>query len=165
MVVAEALAGIALVKAAVDGIKSTIGTAKDISTIASDIDALFQGSDEVQKKASKKSGVRLGDQFGVDTVAKEIIDQRLAAEALREVAAMVDMRFGHGTWASILAERQKRIQEQREEAAKARKEAQIKHDELMDGIKTAMIVSGTIAVAIGLFVFFMVSVAGAIGIA
>jgi len=35
----------------------------------------------------------------------------------------------------------------------------------MDGIKTAMIVSGTIAVAIGLFVFFMVSVAGAIGIA
>ena len=89
MVVAEALAGIALVKAAVDGIKSTIGTAKDVSTIASDIDALFRGSDEVQKKASKKSGVRLGDQFGVDTVAKEIIDQRLAAEALRKLRRCV----------------------------------------------------------------------------
>lgn len=165
MVVAEALAGIALVKAAVDGIKSTIGTAKDISTIASDIDALFQGSDEVQKKASKKSGVRLGDQFGVDTVAKEIIDQRLAAEALREVAAMCDLRFGHGTWASILAERQKRIQKQREAQAKARKEAQIKHDEMIEGLKAALIISGTIAVAVGLFVFFMVSVAGAIGIA
>jgi len=105
MVVAEALAGAALIKAAVDGIKSAIGTAKDVSSIASEIDALFKGNDEVQKKASKKSGISLGEQFGVDTVAKEIIDQRLAAEALREVAAMVDMRFGHGTWASILAER------------------------------------------------------------
>lgn len=35
---AETLAGIALVKSAVDGIKSVIGTARDISAIADDID-------------------------------------------------------------------------------------------------------------------------------
>ena len=35
---AETLAGIALVKSAVDGIKSAISTAKDISEIADDID-------------------------------------------------------------------------------------------------------------------------------
>ena len=34
MVVAETLAGIALVKGAVDGIKSAIATAKDVSDIA-----------------------------------------------------------------------------------------------------------------------------------
>ena len=33
---------------------------------------------------------------------------------------MVDMRFGHGTWKGILAERQKRIQEAREAALKAK---------------------------------------------
>lgn len=161
MVVAEALAGIALVKAAVDGIKTTIGTAKDVSSIASEIDALFKGTDEVQKKASKKSGISLGEQFGVDTVAKEIIDQRLAAEALREVASMVDMRFGHGTWGAILAERQKRIQEQREAAAKARKEAQMAHDELMENIKTFLIIVTVVALAVAIIVAMMVGVATA----
>ena len=40
--IAETLAGIALVKSAVDGIKSAIGTAQDISQIASHIDNLFE---------------------------------------------------------------------------------------------------------------------------
>ena len=37
--ISTALAGIALVKSAVDGIKSVIGTAKDIGDIAGQIDA------------------------------------------------------------------------------------------------------------------------------
>ena len=47
---AETLAGIALVKSAVDGIKSAIGTARDISEIADDIDKLFTGEQQIQKK-------------------------------------------------------------------------------------------------------------------
>ena len=39
--IAETLAGIALVKSAVDGIKSAIGTANDIGDIAGYIDNLF----------------------------------------------------------------------------------------------------------------------------
>ena len=42
MVIAETLAGIALVKSAVDGIKSAIGTARDVSEIAHQIDNLFE---------------------------------------------------------------------------------------------------------------------------
>ena len=38
MVVAETLAGIALVKSAVDGIKSAIATAKDVGDIAHEVD-------------------------------------------------------------------------------------------------------------------------------
>ena len=38
--IAETLAGIALVKSAVDGIKSAIGTANDIGEIASHIDVV-----------------------------------------------------------------------------------------------------------------------------
>ena len=54
--IAETLAGIALVKSAVDGIKSAIGTANDISEIAGHIDNLFEGEKQVQQKRAKKSG-------------------------------------------------------------------------------------------------------------
>lgn len=131
--IAETLAGIALVKSSVEFIKGHLDTAKDIGEIAGAIDGLFRGHDEAQQARNKKSNATgLGAQFGVDTVAKEIIDARLAAEQLAETARLVDFRFGHGTWASILAERQKRIQEQREIEAAAKKEAIEKHNEMME---------------------------------
>ena len=48
--VAEILAGIALVNSAVKGIRSAIGTAQDVSAIAGDIDNLFAGASQVKKK-------------------------------------------------------------------------------------------------------------------
>ena len=68
MVVAETLAGIALVKGAVDGIKSAIATAKDVSDIAHDIDKLFEGEQQVQKDRRKAN-----DPFSVKSVAEETI--------------------------------------------------------------------------------------------
>ena len=159
MVVAEVLTGISLVKASVDFIKSNISTCQDISQIASQIDDLFAGEKQVQKARAKKSGSGLGDQFGVDTVAKEMIDARLAAEQLQEVATMVDMRFGHGTWAGIIAERAKRIQEAKEAAAKVKKMERLRQQELMDNFKIGVAVFFLIAVVIGLFMFLMFSVA------
>lgn len=157
--VSTVLAGIALVQQSVSFIKSNISTAKDIGEIAGAIDGLFSGEKQVQEARNKKSGTGLGDQFGVDTVAKEIIDARLAQESLREVASMVDMRFGHGTWAGILAERQKRIQEQREAQAKARKEAAKQHEEMMDNLKLGGLIILVMSVAIFLFFFLIFSVA------
>ena len=148
--IAETLAGIALVKSAVDGIKSAIGTANDISDIAGHIDNLFAGEKQVQQERAKKSGVGIADQFGVNNVARDVIDAKIAAEKLQEVATMVDMRFGHGTWKGILAERQKRIQESREAAAKARRDAQRAHDEMMENVKTTALVSIVIGAAVGL---------------
>jgi len=162
MVVAEVLTGISLVKASVDFIKSNISTCQDISQIAGQIDDLFRGEKEVQALRNKKSGTGLGDQFGVDTVAKEIIDARLAAEQLQEVATMVDMRFGHGTWAGILAERAKRIQEAKEAAAKARREQVRKAAEMEENIKMALGIFAIVAIVIGLFIFLMVSIARAL---
>ena len=45
--IAETLAGIALVKQSVDFIKSNINTAKDIGDIAGAVEGLFRGQDEV----------------------------------------------------------------------------------------------------------------------
>lgn len=162
--ISATLAGIALVKQSVDFIKSNISTAKDIGEIAGQIDGLFTGQKQINDARNKRSGVGLTDQFGVESVAKEVLDAKIAAEKLQEVATMVDMRFGHGTWKGILEERRKRIQEAKEAAVEARKQAQLKHDEMMEGLKSALLISLVVAVAIGLFFFFMISVAGAIGI-
>lgn len=161
MVVAEVLTGIALVQQSVKFIKDNISTAQDIGQIASQIDDLFAGEKQVQQARAKKSGSGLGDQFGVDTVAKEVIDAKLAAEQLREVATMVDMRFGHGTWAGIIAERAKRIQEAKEAAAAAKRMERLRQQELMDNFKVGVAVFFLIVVVIGLFMFLMVSVAKA----
>jgi len=162
--ISTALAGIALVKQSVDFIKTHINTVQDIGQIAGQIDNLFTGEKQVQQARNKKAGAAgLGDQFGVDTVAKEMIDAKLAAEKLQEVATMVDMRFGHGTWKGIVAERARRIQEQKEAAAKARREQLKKDQEFMDACKVVAVVGGCILVIAGLFVFMMISVAKAIG--
>ena len=155
--IAETLAGIALVKSAVDGIKGAINTANDISDIAGHIDNLFAGEKQIQQERAKKAGVGITDQFGVSTVAREVIDAKIAAEKLQEVATMVDMRFGHGTWKGILAERQKRIQEAKEAAAKARREAAQRHREMMEQIKMAVIITAISITGFAFFIFAMFS--------
>jgi hypothetical protein len=160
--ISTALAGIALVKQSVDFIKTHINTVQDIGQIASQIDNLFTGEKQIQQARNKKSGTGLGDQLGVDTVAKEVIDAKLAAEKLQEVATMVDMRFGHGTWKGIVAERAKRLQEQREAEAKARREMIRKAKEFEETMKTVGIVTAILAVAVGFLITVMVSVAKAI---
>ena len=117
--IAETMAGIALVKGAVDGIKSIISTANDVSDIAGYVDKLFEGEKQVQQKRNSKSGV---DNFGgIGGVASEVIDARLAKEKMQEVATLIDMRFGHGTWKSIVDERARRLQEQKAKAMEARR--------------------------------------------
>ena len=160
--IAETLAGISLFKAAVDGIKSAIGTANDVSDIASYIDGLFEGEKQVQQLRSKKSGVGgVADQFGVKSVATEVINAKLAEEQMREIASMVDMRFGHGTWKGITEERAKRIREAREAAVQARREKLKKAKELEDNIKMGIGIFSIVLIVVGLFMFLMISIAKA----
>ena len=149
MVVAEVLTGIALVKQATDFIKSQINTAKDIGEIAGQIDDLFRGEQEAQKARNKKAGV---DAFSVNTVAQEVIDARLAAEKLREVSVLVDMRFGPGTWAGIVNERAKRIQEAKEAEKKRRIEQARKEHEFWENVKTVSVVVIVVGLMVAAFV-------------
>ena len=102
---AETLAGIALVKSAVNGIKGAISTAKDISEIAGDIDKLFTGEQQIQKNKQKRSS----NPFTVGSVARETIEAKLAAEHRQQIATLIDLRFGHGTWQLIINERANRL--------------------------------------------------------
>ena len=153
--IAETLAGIALVKSAVDGIKSTINTANDIGDIAKYVDNLLEGEKQVQQQRAKRSGSSISDQFGIESVAQEVIDARIAQEKIHEMRTLVDMRFGPGTWQSIVDLRNNRIREAKEAAAKARREARLRQQEMMDSIKIAAGIGAIVAVGIGLLIFLL----------
>tara|TARA_R100001463_G_C3523984_1_gene221058 strand:- start:170 stop:832 length:663 start_codon:yes stop_codon:yes gene_type:complete len=159
--ISTALAGFALFKSAVDGIKSAIGTANDVSEIAGYIDNLFEGEKQVQQKRSKKSGVGVGDQFGVTNVAREIIDAKLAQEQMREIAQMIDLRFGPGTWKSITEERARRIQAAKLAAAEARRKKMEEARQLEESLKQFFMVGAVILIVIALFVVMIAIIARA----
>ena len=150
MVVAEILTGIALVQKSVEFIKSNIDTASDIRTIAGSIDDLIRGTEECSKARNKKSGTSLADQFGVESVAKEVIDARLAQEKLNEIRTLVDLRFGHGTWAGIIAERNKRIQEAKQAELEARRIKQKEWEQTQEMLMLAFGVVILIIAAVGI---------------
>jgi len=149
--IAETMAGIALVKSAVEGIKSAIGTANDIGEIASYIDNLFEGEKQIQQKRSKKQNNILS----IGSVAREAIDAKLAQEQMYEISQLIDLRFGHGTWQGIVNERAKRLQEIRELEEEARKKAIRKNKERIE----IMIWSGAILgglILISFFIYFAI---------
>lgn len=151
MVVAETLAGIALVKSAVEGIKSTIATANDIGDIAGHVDKLLQGRDQANKAKREAST----DPFSIKNIAEETINAKLAEEHLDEMRQLIDARFGWGTWQGIIAERARRIHEAKE-AEKALKRKKMKErEELRETVTiggTVIIGLVTLAVAI-IFLF------------
>ena len=127
-----------------------------MSDIAGFIDNLFEGEKQVQHKRSKKSGVGVGDQFGVTNVAREIIDAKLAQEQMREIEQMIDLRFGPGTWKTITEERARRIQAAKEAAAVAKRKKIQEAREFEEGLKQFFMIS---AVILFVVVFFVVMIA------
>ena len=106
-------------------------------------------------KRAKKSGASIGDQFGIESVAQEVIDARIAQEKIQEMRTLVDMRFGPGTWQSIVDLRNKRIKEAKEAAAKARKEAMLRQQEMIDSIKLAAGIGLMVALGVGFLIFLL----------
>ena len=118
---------------------------------------MLNGQAEAQAASNKKSGVSLADQLGVKTVAKELIEARIAAENVAEIRRLVDHRFGSGTWQTILDERAKRIREVKEAQLQARRAQAVRQAEIENMIKTGAMVVCVLAVAIGLLLFAMSS--------
>lgn len=111
--ISAGLAGLALVQKSVEVIKSQIGTAQSIADIAGAIDGLFAGEKQVQQERFGNKGI-LGQTKGA---AHSVIDAKLALEQIRDMQTLIDNRFGYGTWRQIVAERQKRLREEKERIA------------------------------------------------
>ena len=149
MPVAEILAGISLVKASVDFIKSNIDTAKDVGEIAGAIDGLFRGNEDIQKDRNKRSKPGIADQFGINNVAKEMIDAKLVEEKMQEMRTLVDLRFGTRTWQNIIDERIKRIAEAKEAAKQAAIKKRKEDAEFWEQMKMLLIVIGCVVMGGG----------------
>ena len=139
--ISTGLAGIALVQKSVDFIKSNISTVNDIRDIAGALDGLFEGEKQVQKK-------RFGDKSIIGQskeAAHSVIDAKLAQEQLQEISVLIYNRFGYGTWRAIIAERNKRIAEEKEAIRQAKIEAERKRKKRNEEIKFGILVASVIA--------------------
>ena len=119
------LASIALVQKSVEFIKSNIDTANSISDIAGAIDGLFAGEKQVQQERFGGKSI-LGQ---TKDAAHSVIDAKLAQEQLRDMQILIDNRFGYGTWRQIIAEKNKRIREEKERIAEEKRIARQKKKE------------------------------------
>ena len=138
----------------VDFIKSNINTVNDIKDIAGALDGLFEGEKQVQKK-------RFGDKSIIGQskeAAHSVIDAKLAQEQLQEISIMIDNRFGYGTWRAIIAERNKRIAEEKEAIRQAKIAERKRIEERNEMIKLGATVLSIVAVVSTIMVLIVVAV-------
>ena len=139
-----ALVGIKVVEQSYEFIKKSITTAKDISELGSQIESFLDGHDDLQKKRFKKKS---------DPFALEVIDAKIAHEKMQELSTLIDLRFGHGTWQSILQVRRDKIREEKERIKKLRIEKIKRRNEMMKTIEQGSIVLAVIF-GLALLIFF-----------
>ena len=141
--VAEILAGLALAKSAVSGIKSMIDTANDVSDIAHHIDDLFKSRDQVKrdihKNQNKKPQSKMRAMFNrkmhedededlsAGAVATMVLEQKKMDREILNLGIRIDNKFGEGTWDEILETRKKMIAEHKKQV-EAQKEMDKQHD-------------------------------------
>jgi len=149
--ISTGLAGITLVQKSVEFIKSNISTANDIKDIAGAIDGLFAGEKQVQQERFGSKSL-IGQ---TKDAASSVIDAKLAQEQMEEMSILINNRFGYGTWRQIVNERAKRIQEEKEQIAEAKRIKRKQREETLEFIKIGSIILGsafTIAVIAIVFI-------------
>jgi len=157
--ISTALAGFALLKASVNGLKSVIGAANDIKDVGHFLEKIWQADKECNDTHNKQANVSSLD--GFKNVASSVIDRRLQQEMMHEVRTLIQMRFGVSAWEEIVAEKAKREREAKEAQAAARREKIRKAAELEETIKTCLLIAGIVAVSLALFIALMISIASA----
>ena len=139
--VVEILAGVALVKASIDAIKGTIASCKDVSEIASDIDNLFQGQQDIarDKRKAKKTG---------QSATQIVIAEETAKEDLKIAQELIIARFGYHSWQRILQVQADQLLEQKALAAARKKKKE----------ETKQVVEDAATVGLSLFIGILVLV-------
>ncbi len=132
------IAGIRIVQETFDKISSTLDKAQHIGEVAHHIDEFLNGYDQVQKERFKRGAS--SNVFSIKNVAQEVIDAKLASEKRQEMATMIDLRFGWGTWQNILKIRAERIKAERERIKKEKILRIKRRNEIMKQIETGSII-------------------------
>ena len=152
--VGEAIAAAAF-KSAVDAIKSTVNSCRDVSELASSIDQLLDGKARIDRAKKHKAAP---GQFSIKSIASDTISAKLAEEELYNISVLIDNRFGHGTFRGIQEERKKRIKEYND-AERKRLAAKAKaRKEMMNDFKILLwIVGGSAVAGVAVVIYFTYS--------
>ena len=159
--ITTAVAAVAAASNAIAFIKARINDVQSVADISQQIGTLFDCQKKLNDERNKQASVG-------DITFKSSIDAVLEAkklqEQMNEIRTMINLRFGPDTWQEIVDLHNKKLREQKEAQAKARREAIRKAKEFEETLKTALVICGVVGVAIALLVFLMVSVAMAVGV-
>ena len=131
--IAESLAGLALIKASLNAVKGAIDTCNDIGELSGQISSALSGQRECQKARAKDKGMSLKQQFGSDSPAQAVIDNKLALELVNELKFLVIDRFDLKTWDMIVEAEREQVK-QDAERAQAEKLAKAENKQQMDEI-------------------------------
>ena len=139
MAVAEILAGIALVKKSAEIISKGLNAAQDMSSLASQVDDLFEGKKQLKHQERQERAVG-------KSPTQTIIDQKLADEHILEIKSLIIARFGFYAWTDIIKLQKEAAHEQKQRQALERKAQQQKQEDMQE----AAVVGGSLAVGIAL---------------
>ena len=160
--ITTAVAAVTAASNAIAFIKARINDVQSVADISSQVSTLFDCQKKLNDERNKQASVG-------DITFKSSIDAVLEAkklqEQMNEIRTMINLRFGPDTWQEIVDLHNKKLKEQKEAQAKARREAIRKAKEFEETLKTVLVIIGVIGVAVALLVFLMVSVARAMGVA
>ena len=116
--IGEAMAGYALLRSAIAGVKGAIETGKDAKNIAKLVGSIFTAQDQIQKE--KNHNVTVKDQFGMENIVSSEIDKAELESQLNEIRLLCNMKYGSDFWSNCLQIRNNALAEQKEKEKKAR---------------------------------------------
>ena len=162
-----ALAAVSAASASIKWLKERAQDCSDIKELSSHVLTCFEAQSTLNKERNKKAGV--GD-ISFKGSIDAVLESKKLAEELNQIRTIVNLRFPKpagepSTWDEIQLHYQTKLREQKEAQEAARKAAARRAKEIEETIKTAILVTLVIGAAIALFVFLMVSVAMAMGVA
>ena len=160
--ITTAVAAVTAASNAIAFIKARINDVQSVADISQQIGTLFDCQKKLNDERNKQASV--GD-ISFKSSIDAVLEAKKLQEQMNEIRTMINLRFGPDTWQEIVDLHNKKLREQKEAQAKARREAVLKAKEFEETLKTVLIITGVIGVAVALFIFLMVSVARAMGVA
>ena len=159
--ITTAVAAVAAASKAIEFIKARINDVQSVADISQQIGTLFDCQKKLNDERNKQASV--GD-ISFKSSIDAVLESKKLQEQMNEIRTMINLRFGPDTWQEIVDLHNKKLREQKEAQAKAKREAIRKAKEFEETLKTVLIITGVIGVAVALLVFLMVSVAMAVGV-
>jgi hypothetical protein len=99
----------------VETISAVMALAKVVDVVAQGVDgansakSLFRGVDSIIRARERADQDQENEDLSVEAVAEAVLIRKKTEEKLSRLATKIDIRWGPGTWDSILAARQSKI--------------------------------------------------------